>query len=51
MEKGLAPQRFNASTGQWESIQLHHDPAQRNGGLFDIEPLTSEEHAAKHYGK
>lgn len=28
-----------------ESIELHHDPAQRDGGLFDIQPFTPEEHA------
>ena len=29
------------------SIELHHDPAQRFGGLFDVEPLTIFDHARK----
>lgn len=45
MEKGLAPQRINTSTGELESIELHHDPAQRDGGLFDFVEVWPEEHA------
>jgi len=45
MKKGLAPQRKNPDTHKIESIELHHDPAQRDGGLFDFIEVTSEEHA------
>lgn len=27
-----------------ESVELYHDPAQRNRGLFDVEPLTPKMH-------
>lgn len=46
MEKGLAPQRKNKITGQWESKELHHMPPQREGGLFDFIELWPDEHAA-----
>jgi hypothetical protein len=46
MEQGLAPQRFN-SKGELESMELHHTPPQREGGLFDVEPLWPEEHSLK----
>ena len=45
MEKGLAPQRLNEKTGLWESMELHHIPPQREGGLFDFFELWPEEHA------
>lgn len=45
MEKGLAPQRVNTQTGQLESMELHHDPAQKDGGLFDFIELWPDEHA------
>ena len=45
MEKGLAPQSFSEKSGKMESIELHHDPAQRDGGLFDVTPMTPEMHA------
>ncbi|MBI3259484.1 MAG: hypothetical protein HYZ54_08440 [Ignavibacteriae bacterium] len=45
MKKGLAPQRLNTQTGKMESMELHHDPAQRDGGLFDFVPLWPDEHA------
>ncbi len=44
MEKGLAPQRAS-STGKIESRELHHDPAQRDGGLFDFVEVWPDEHA------
>jgi len=47
MEKGLAPQRLNRDTGKIESIELHHEPPQREGGLFDFEELTVKEHMDK----
>ncbi|MBS0651034.1 MAG: hypothetical protein JSR93_07730, partial [Verrucomicrobia bacterium] len=45
MENGLAPQRLNVKTGQLEKMELHHDPAQRDGGLFDFIEVWPEEHA------
>jgi len=44
MERGLAPQTFNEDLGKMESVELHHNPAQKDGGLFDVEPLTPEMH-------
>ncbi len=46
MKQGLAPQRINPTTGQVESMELHHTPAQRDGGLFDVQPVWPDEHAA-----
>ena len=46
MKKGLAPQRVNPNTGQLESMELHHTPAQRNGGLFNVKKVWPDEHAA-----
>jgi len=55
MENGLAPQKFNTKTGQFESMELHHMPAQKDGGLFDFIELWPEEHAKldpyRHIGK
>jgi hypothetical protein len=45
MEQGMAPQRFNPKTGQMESMELHHTPPQREGGLFDFVEVWPEEHA------
>ncbi|MBY0529261.1 MAG: hypothetical protein K2P51_03630, partial [Rhabdochlamydiaceae bacterium] len=45
MKQGLAPQRINTKTGQAESKELHHDPAQRDGGLFDFIEVWPDEHA------
>ncbi len=45
MKQGLAPQRANTKTGQMESKELHHDPAQRDGGLFDFIEVWPDEHA------
>lgn len=46
MENGLAPQVFNDRNGQMESIELHHIPSQRQGGLFDFIEVTQDEHAS-----
>lgn len=44
MEKGLAPKYKNKTTGKVESIELHHEPPQREGGLFDFKEVTVVEH-------
>ena len=31
-------------TGKLESMELHHDPAQRDGGLFDFIKVWPDEH-------
>ncbi|MCB1108113.1 MAG: hypothetical protein KDK44_00470, partial [Chlamydiia bacterium] len=46
MKRGLARQVKNELTGKWESIELHHAPSQKNGGLFDFVEVTPEQHAA-----
>jgi len=46
MERGLAPQRFNPVTGKVESMELHHVPPQRLGGLFDVQKVWPDQHAA-----
>jgi hypothetical protein len=46
MKRGLAPQRVNPNTGRLESMELHHTPAQRDGGLFDVQKVWPDEHAA-----
>ena len=45
MRKGRAPQRLNESTGKMESMELHHTPPQRDGGLYDVKELWPDEHA------
>ncbi|MGE5195860.1 MAG: hypothetical protein ACM3JI_00850, partial [Anaerolineae bacterium] len=45
MEKGLAPQQVNPRTGQLENKELHHNPPQREGGLFDFIEVWPSEHA------
>ena len=45
MERGLAPQKFNKDVGRMESVELHDEPPQRDGGLFDFKPMTPAEHA------
>ncbi|NNM43910.1 MAG: tetratricopeptide repeat protein [Chlamydiae bacterium] len=45
MKKGLAPQRKNKITGQMESMELHHIPSQKDGGLFDVIEVWPDEHA------
>ena len=47
MQQGLAPQQLN-QFGEWESMQLHHNPPQSAGGLFDVEPLWPDEHIRIH---
>jgi len=47
MEKGIAPQYYNAKIEKWESVELHHEPPQRDGGLFDFDELTVDQHAAR----
>lgn len=46
MQRGLAPQRVNPLTGAVESMELHHRPPRREGGLFDVTPVWPSEHAA-----
>ena len=46
MKKGLAPQRINPRTGKVESMELHHTPAMRDGGLFRFKKVWPDEHAA-----
>ena len=45
MQKGLAPQRVNPLTGTLESMELHHTPPMREGGLFEFQQVWPEEHA------
>jgi hypothetical protein len=45
MQRGLARQEYNLEQQTWESIELHHNPAQRNGGLFDFSEVLPDEHA------
>jgi hypothetical protein len=45
MRRGLAPQRINPRTGKLESMELHHTPPQRDGGLFDVQPVWPDDHA------
>ena len=45
MKKGMARQQINQKTGKLESIELHHNPPQRDGGLFDFIEVTPYEHA------
>jgi hypothetical protein len=44
MERGLAPQYMNKDIGKIESVELHHEPPQRDGGLFDFKEMTVKEH-------
>jgi len=46
MQRGSAPQRLNPVTGTLESMELHHAPPMRQGGLFDVTPVWPSEHAA-----
>ena len=46
MKKGLAPQRINPKTGKVESMELHHTPPQRDGGLFDVKEVWPDQHGA-----
>ena len=44
LTKGLAPQHFDEDLGRWISKELHHRPAQRDGGLFDFIEVWPEQH-------
>jgi hypothetical protein len=44
MQKGLAPQFRNTTTGVMESMELHHTIPQRDGGLYDFIKVTPEQH-------
>ena len=44
MERGLAPQVEHPRTGKMVSVELHHIPPQREGGLFDFIEVTPWEH-------
>jgi len=46
VERGLAPQIRNPKTGEMESIELHHEPPQKEGGIFNFIEVTPQEHAA-----
>lgn len=48
MEKGLAPQVVDKISGEMESLQLHHEPPQVEGGLFDFVEITKREHVEIH---
>lgn len=47
MKRGRAPRRWDHGKGAWESKELHHDPPQREGGLFDVNPVWPGEHALR----
>ena len=44
MMKGKAPTR-NRPNGVKETMELHHDPPQRDGGLFEFKAVWPDEHA------
>lgn len=49
-KKGLAPQRRNPNTGKMESRELHHNKAQRDGGVHSRDNLEEgwpDDHAKK----
>lgn len=45
MKKGLAPRRYNPDIEKFESIELHHIPSQKEGGLFNFVEVTPAQHA------
>lgn len=45
MKKGLAPQKKNLKTGEWESKELHHDPIPKREGGKEVIDLWPDEHA------
>jgi len=45
MRGGRPPQRWNEKKGRWESMELHHDPAWRDGGRYDVTPMWPNDHA------
>ena len=44
MQKALAPQFRNPTTGLMESMELHHTTPQRDGGLFEFIKVTPDQH-------
>jgi len=46
LRKELAPQRYNEALGKWESMELHHIPPMREGGLYDFIKVWPDEHRA-----
>jgi RHS repeat-associated protein len=46
MKRGLAPQQLN-SINILEPLELDHVPPQREGGLYDFDIVTHEEHSAR----
>lgn len=44
MENGLVPQYLNREKLKTESVELHHEPPQRDGGLFDFKEVTIAQH-------
>jgi len=45
MRRGLAEQRPNPVTGILESREWHHNPAMRDGGLYEVEKVWLSDHA------
>jgi hypothetical protein len=45
MRKGLAPQRFNAAKGGWESMELSHEPIPFRDGGQNVVPRWPQDHA------
>ena len=45
MEKGLSPKIENVRTRQMERVELHHNPAMRNGGKYEFIECSPEGHA------
>ena len=45
MKKGKAPKIYDPGTGRIERVELHHTPAQRDGGLFDVIEVLPSQHA------
>ena len=46
MKKGKAPLVRYPENGKEYPMELHHNPPQRNGGLYDVEPITPWDHNA-----
>ncbi len=46
MNTGQAPMDFNPETGKYQPRELHHDPAQREGGRFRFIEVTPDVHKA-----
>jgi RHS repeat-associated protein len=46
MRTGGAPLIRNPETGYWEPMEWHHNPARRDGGMYDLEgPYTHQQHS------